>query len=272
MKNSTLIALAEPKRLRIVELLRERPRSVGEISSLLNVSQPQATKHLQVLEKAGLALMYPQGQRRIYILQAAPLKELRGWVDGFEPNWINPPHVPTEYIEAIKREQALAAKDSHWADGRSATITRPIAASRETLWRYWTEATELVKWFSPDYLTTPYAESDARPGGKLRVDMQDPDGTVHTAAGHYIKLQEPDQLEFMLSPLDPKGRPLFESYDTVTFKEINDETTELAINVRLAASTKDAATFIAGLELGWGQTLDKLERVLKSAAGSETTM
>ncbi len=269
--NITLLnALAEPNRLRIVELLREHPRSVGEIASLLDIRQPQATKHLQALEKAGLALTYAQGQRRIYALQAKPLQELYAWVSRFKPNWLNPPDKLEEYIAAVEREQALAAENSSWADGRSVTITRTIAASRKTLWRFWTNATDMKHWWSPDYLTASYVESDPRPGGKLRVDMQNPDGTIHTAEGHYTQLQEPERLDFMMAPLE-NGRPVFESHDSVKFESIDETHTKLTLSIRLAASTAAGAPYIAGIEMGWGQTLDKLERAL-AADGSETRM
>lgn len=271
MNTALLNVLSEPNRLRIVELLRERPRSVGEIASLLDIRQPQATKHLQMLEKAGLALMYPQGQRRIYALQAKPLQELHAWVGAFKPNWLNPPDMLEEYVAAVKREQALAAENSSWADGRNVTITRTIAASRETLWSFWTNAANMKQWWSPEYLTTVYVESDPQPGGKIRVDMQDPDGTIHTAEGHYTELQKSERLDFMMSPLED-GRPVFESHDSVKFETIDEAHTKLTLSVRLAATTAAGASYIAALEMGWGQTLDKLERVLAAANGSETRM
>jgi uncharacterized protein YndB with AHSA1/START domain/DNA-binding transcriptional ArsR family regulator len=270
--NTTLLnALAEPNRLRIVELLREHPRTVGEISRLLDMRQPQATKHLQALEKAGLAAVYPLGQRRIYALQVTPLKELRNWINTFKSNWENP-HTLDAYLAAVKREQALAAKDASWADGRSVTMSRIFAASREQLWPYWTDPTEMKKWWSPDYMTTARAESEPWPGGRLRIDMADPDGAVHVATGHYTKLDKPGQIDFIMSPLDDKGQPAFEAHQSVLFRPISAEQTELKIHIRLAASTPQAAIFIAGIELGWNQTLNKLERALADAEGSETRM
>ncbi len=258
--------------MRMVELLREQPRSVSEISDLLHLRQPQVTKHLQTLEKAGLVLIYPLGQRRVYALKAAPMQQLETWITTFEPNWLNPPHDLEEYLLAIKREQALAAKNSSWADGRSVIIKRMFPVSRSTLWRYWTAATEMKKWWSPNYLTTVRAESDPTPGGKIRIDMQEPDGGIHTASGHYTNLKQLERIEFVMSPLDAKGQPLFESHDTITFTATDDNTTELTLNIRLAASTAAAVNFIAGLELGWNQTLDKLTRVLADAEKRETRM
>ncbi len=87
MKDRTLSALAEPNRLRIVELLREKPCSVGEIASRLHMRQPQVSKHLRVLSEAGLVEVHPAAQLRIYRLHAEPFKELDSWLETFRRTW-----------------------------------------------------------------------------------------------------------------------------------------------------------------------------------------
>jgi DNA-binding transcriptional ArsR family regulator len=81
--NATLSALAEPNRLRIVELLRERPRPVGEIAERLRLRQPQVSKHLRVLSDAGLVDVRPVAQQRIYELRSEPFDELDAWLERF---------------------------------------------------------------------------------------------------------------------------------------------------------------------------------------------
>jgi DNA-binding transcriptional ArsR family regulator len=81
--NATLTALAEPNRLRIVELLRDRPRPVGEIAKLLRLRQPQVSKHLRVLSDAGLVDVRPVAQQRIYQLRTEPFNELDKWLETF---------------------------------------------------------------------------------------------------------------------------------------------------------------------------------------------
>ncbi len=68
--DAILIALADPARWRLVGLLAERPRSVGVLAQLAGARQPQTTKHLQTLERAGLVTSRRTGQRRIYALGA----------------------------------------------------------------------------------------------------------------------------------------------------------------------------------------------------------
>lgn len=84
---STLSALAEPNRLRIVELLRDKPRPVGEIAKKLTLRQPQVSKHLRVLSQAGLVSVRPMAQQRFYVLQAQPFKELDSWLNTFRRVW-----------------------------------------------------------------------------------------------------------------------------------------------------------------------------------------
>ena len=79
----TLTALAEPNRLRIVEHLREGPRPVGEIAAALQLRQPQVSKHLRVLSKAGLVEVHPSAQQRIYRLRAEPFLALGAWLDSY---------------------------------------------------------------------------------------------------------------------------------------------------------------------------------------------
>lgn len=79
----TLSALAEPNRLRIIELLREGPRPVGEIAALLQLRQPQVSKHLRVLSDAGLVEVHPSAQQRIYRLRIEPFQALDVWLESY---------------------------------------------------------------------------------------------------------------------------------------------------------------------------------------------
>ena len=63
-------ALTEPNRLHIVELLRDGPLTVGEITERLGLQQPQVSKHLKVLSEADIVEVQPQANRRIYTVEA----------------------------------------------------------------------------------------------------------------------------------------------------------------------------------------------------------
>jgi DNA-binding transcriptional ArsR family regulator len=88
MDIKVLSALAEPSRLKIVELLSEQPRTVNQVASLLKIRQPQASKHLHSLLSAGLVSSQTNAQQRIYSLQPEPLQELEQWLNSFRQLWV----------------------------------------------------------------------------------------------------------------------------------------------------------------------------------------
>ncbi|MBM7553199.1 ArsR/SmtB family transcription factor [Thalassobacillus pellis] len=87
MNVQTFSALAEPHRLAIVELLLDEPLPVGEIAEKLNLNQPQASKHLRILNEAGLVEVHPLANRRIYKLRPEPLQEMDMWLDSYRRMW-----------------------------------------------------------------------------------------------------------------------------------------------------------------------------------------
>ncbi len=87
MQVETLVALGEPNRLRIVELLKQGPCSVGEIADRLSLRQPQASKHLRVLSDARLLKVEAVSRRRIYRLNEDPFSDMAEWLTSFEGAW-----------------------------------------------------------------------------------------------------------------------------------------------------------------------------------------
>ncbi|NUR86936.1 MAG: winged helix-turn-helix transcriptional regulator [Nonomuraea sp.] len=72
--------LAEPARRKILDLLLQRPRLVGELSAELGLTQPGTSKHLRVLREAGLVTVRKDAQRRWYELRPQPLAEVEAWL------------------------------------------------------------------------------------------------------------------------------------------------------------------------------------------------
>src|SRR3954451_10285146 len=80
MTATTFDVLAEPMRRRILDLLLDRERPVGELVKKLKLSQPGVSKHLRVLREAGLVSVRHDAQRRIYEIRAEPLEEIAEWL------------------------------------------------------------------------------------------------------------------------------------------------------------------------------------------------
>lgn len=81
------LALANPVRRELLEILFEQPLSAGELSERFELSRPAVAEHLKVLRDAGLVADQPRGRHRIYRLTAEPLAELGDWLHPFEKFW-----------------------------------------------------------------------------------------------------------------------------------------------------------------------------------------
>jgi DNA-binding transcriptional ArsR family regulator len=80
---STIQALAEPRRREILQLIKERELSAGEIASGFDVTRPAISQHLGVLTEAGLVSERREGTRRFYRARPEGLKELKEFLEGF---------------------------------------------------------------------------------------------------------------------------------------------------------------------------------------------
>lgn len=83
--------LGDPIRRRILELLAEREHSSGEvvevISAEFGISQAGVSQHLKVLRESGFAQVRPEGTRRVYALDATPLRDIDDWLERFRVFW-----------------------------------------------------------------------------------------------------------------------------------------------------------------------------------------
>ncbi len=258
-----LTALAERNRLRIVELLSLAPRSVGEVAKELELRQPQATKHLQTLERAGLVTVHPLGRRRIYTLRRQPLRKLAEQLEALAETTGAADALLERYGEAIAKEQREAASDPDWALGREMRFQRELPASREDVWAHWTSAALVSEWWSPEHFEVAECEIDAVEEGRIEIVVRERDGRSYRSRGRFVELSPPGSLRFELSHLDTVGGPVFTAIHDVSLESTR-ALTRLTLAIRLTAASADAPAAIAGIEPGWQQLLDKLERVLEA--------
>lgn len=85
--DSVLRALADPNRRAMVQQLSEGERTVGELAAPLEMTLAGASKHIGVLEKAGLVTRHRRGRERVCSLQPAALWQLRDWVSHYAAFW-----------------------------------------------------------------------------------------------------------------------------------------------------------------------------------------
>ncbi|GAA3425789.1 ArsR/SmtB family transcription factor [Streptosporangium sandarakinum] len=102
--SSPLDVLAEPVRRRILDLLLERPRLVGELTDELGLTQPGTSKHLRVLREAGLVTVRRDAQRRWYELRPEPLSELDAWLAPYRRLWAGRLYALEDHLDAMPDE------------------------------------------------------------------------------------------------------------------------------------------------------------------------
>ena len=86
----TLAALADPERRRAIDLLRQQPRSAGELAAELGLRPPAMSRHLRMLRESGLIEeSHPEfdARVRIYSLRPQPMAALRAWLEETERGW-----------------------------------------------------------------------------------------------------------------------------------------------------------------------------------------
>ncbi|MFY0577450.1 ArsR/SmtB family transcription factor [Cystobacter fuscus] len=101
---SAFEVVAEPNRRRILDLLREGRRPVGELVDRLGLTQPTVSKHLRVLKDARPVDVEQDAQRRLYRLRPEPLAELDDWLTPYRELW-------SRRLDALERHLDTMADD-----------------------------------------------------------------------------------------------------------------------------------------------------------------
>ena len=99
----SFVALADPTRRRIVEMLARGPLAAGEIAGRFTITPSAVSQHLKVLRTAKLVRARVAAQQRIYELDTEGLAEIESWLDGVGPLW-------QKRLEALERERRLESR------------------------------------------------------------------------------------------------------------------------------------------------------------------
>lgn len=112
--------LADPTRRRMLELLGENERSVGELVAEFDIHQPGISRHLRILHNAGLVDVRKDAQRRIYSIRPQPLRELDDWIDQYRDLWEQRFDNLADHLKQRQKELAAQQDDIDDADGKEA--------------------------------------------------------------------------------------------------------------------------------------------------------
>lgn len=112
-------ALADPTRLRVLELLHDKPRPVHELAGAFDISRPAISRHLRVLKEAGLVKEVKQGRENLYSFQRDELKAGVAWLEEHQRK-------PGKSKRAVVAEAAAVAADAPPVPGAPVVDAEPI--------------------------------------------------------------------------------------------------------------------------------------------------
>jgi DNA-binding transcriptional ArsR family regulator len=124
--SATFSALADPTRRAILARLANGEVSVGELAQPFDMSLPAVTKHLNVLERAGLIARGRDAQWRPCRLQAAPLKEASSWIEEYRQHWEQRLDRLDAYLQELQAQerQARQAKTVSMSNEKKTSVRR----------------------------------------------------------------------------------------------------------------------------------------------------
>ena len=146
-------------------------------------------------------------------------------------------------------------------DDAELRITRVFDASRERVFRAWTDPDDVAMWFSPAPLTTPResVRIDLRVGGRYELTMVMPDGAESGLGFEIVELDPPGLLVLRSDPKPEAGMP----EPTLVRIELEDETSGAGARTRMTLSDGPYPTgFGVHAERGWLSAFDKLASVV----------
>jgi DNA-binding transcriptional ArsR family regulator len=105
---STFEVVAEPTRRRILDLLLECERPVGDLVAALAMSQPAVSRHLRVLRDAGLVAARTDAQRRVYRIDPAPLAAMDEWLRPYRRMWAESLDSLEQHLDEMDDEERIS--------------------------------------------------------------------------------------------------------------------------------------------------------------------
>jgi DNA-binding transcriptional ArsR family regulator len=122
--------LGDPARRRILELLADGELSAGEITAVVQrefgISQSGVSQHLRVLRENGFARVRPEGARRLYAVEAAPLQDVDRWLERFRRTW-------DQHLDALATELARGKRERRLRETAPPPGDVPVATPEEEL-------------------------------------------------------------------------------------------------------------------------------------------
>jgi len=146
---------------------------------------------------------------------------------------------------------------------RELVLTRIFDAPPEKVFRAWTEPELIKQWFAPLPWTTPYAETDVRPGGSNLITMRSPEGEDYPNPGVYLEVVENERLvitDAYTRAWEPSEQPFLTMI--LTFEDLGGKTRYTARVLHWSVADRERHEQM-GFHAGWGQAADQLAELLR---------
>ena len=167
--------------------------------------------------------------------------------------------------------QALEAKTEATVQRQAPLrLSRVFHAPRETVFKAWSSADTVKRWFCPETFTVPDATVQMHVGGPFEVCMRSPTGEQHWTRGTFVEVTPDTRLVIDMHCTDSAGRRLFRAYTEVDFADALGGT-RMEVVQTYTLIDPSVAWMVTGAPDGWRTTLDKLEKeVVRMQGGSVT--
>src|SRR5271165_2688237 len=150
-------------------------------------------------------------------------------------------------------------------------LSRLLHARPETVFKAWSTAEHVKRWFSPATYTVPDARVEMRVGGPFEVCMRAPTGEEHWTRGTFVEVTPHTRLVIDMHATDGAGGKLFRAYTEVDFAEALGGTRMDVVQTYTFLDPSIAAPMVAGAPEGWRTTLDKLQQTVVAMHGGGDT-
>lgn len=255
-------ALADPTRRAILARLAQGEATVNELVAPFDLRQPTISKHLKVLEGAGLVTRGRQAQFRPVRLNPAPLAGASHWFGDYRRFWEESLDQLGDYARKLHQKESVMNVRESVAE-RELVVTRDFDVPARFLYEAYSKPEHLKRWFGPKGYPLTMCEVDFRTGGRFRFAMTGPDGNENTPfGGEYLEIVPNRKIVFDNSFEEPHPRKMIM---TITFEEKGGKT-KLTMHTLFESKAMRDEYVGVGMEEGINSGFDQLADVVAELA------
>ena len=274
--STTFAALADPTRRAILARLAQGEASVKDLSAPFEMTQPAISKHLRVLERAGLIEQGRQAQWRPRHLRAEPLRDVADWVDQYRRHWTESFDRLDVYLREVQADEPGPGggrimiterfrndTTTVYSEGTDLVFERTFDAPRERVWQAFTDPERIPRWWGPHGTTTTVVEMDVRVGGAWRYISHAPDREDVVFHGTYLEIEPPERYRWTFL-FDVEGVGEMGGPETFTFEDL-DGRTKVTSRSHFGSTEEIEGALATGMIQGAVETWDRLAVVIAEA-------